>query len=157
MFQPLVDALGVLAHDDQVQVWKAGGHPRQAAHRPDSRVQLQPVPQQNIHVGGGLWRATGGGEQSSLEGDPEILDTGGRLLQLPASAFVVRPHHIRPMPIDVHTGRRHDAKHLGGDLLVDGRANDEGYLVSHAGTLFTAQPGSRRCIARCRPNRPGLR
>ena len=50
VFEPRIEILRVLAHDDQVHVLKAARHAREVPHRPEVRVQIERLAQPDVHA-----------------------------------------------------------------------------------------------------------
>jgi hypothetical protein len=122
-----VQALGVLAHDDQVHVVVAGGHAGQAAHRAHGRVEVQGLAQLDID---GLEALAHRGGAGAFEGQPVLAYRVQRGRGQHIAAALQRDD--AGLVLDPLDGRARGGQHLlggGGDFGADPVARDHNDLA----------------------------
>ena len=119
----LVQILGVLAHDDEVNIVKAGGHARQRVHRAQVCVGGKALAQLHIDAAEAL---ADGGSRGALERPAAGLDgvqrAGGD--QLAALGGIFGTGGIF-LPLDAGVQRCGDGAHTLGDFTADAVARNQ--------------------------------
>jgi hypothetical protein len=125
VLQPGIQALGVLAHDDEVNIRIARGDVRQITNRPEVRVQLKLLAQR--HVDAGKTAAYGRGDRP-LQSHARALDRFDYLFGDVLAMFLegIGPHGER-FPLELHAGRFQNThrgpRHFGADAIAGNQSN----------------------------------
>ena len=136
---PDVEILGVLAHDDEVDVLVARAHARVRLARPHLRVEVEPVAQRDVD---GAEALADRRRDRALQRDAVAADRLERRLGQRVAAVLV--HHVRAggldVPLEVDAGRLEHAARRLGELRAGAVSGDECHDVRHEPAIVRTIP-----------------
>jgi hypothetical protein len=114
---PLVEVLGVLPHDHEVDAVVAGGHPRERAGGTDGREQIEVLTERDVHATEpGADRRRDG----ALQRDPAVADRVQRALRQEGPVILEGGRAGGPLdPFEVDAGRVQHVARRGRHLRAD--------------------------------------